>query len=244
MVVKVIRPHKNEQKEKESKKKDKKKRKVKVKKINRVGIDLGSGRTYATVYYSKGDRIKTYVNYLFKNPVYEMIREINFLQSKTVLTTSEINKIDKLKKKVIKESHKMVRDIIINVLSYKPDIITIENIDIDGMKYSNYNNNKIKDARKFNNFIDMCDFKYFEKYLNKKCKKRHIKLRKADSKFPSTKLCHYCGGWNYVTNEKQFNCTHCGKLIIRDENSAKLLSRYDVYEYEKYLYNKSKKYYK
>ena len=245
MIVKVIRLHKNEQNEEEPKKKGKKKRKVRIKKTNRVGIDLGSGKNYATVYFSRKNKIKTYKNFLFKRKIHRLVEEFEFLNAKKVLTTDEIQRANKIQNKIKKECHKMIKNIIIDIVVFNnPDIINIENINVEEMKRCNYNNSKIKNAKRFNNLIDMCDFKYFTKYITKMCKIHKIKLVIADNKFPSTKLCHHCGGWNYVTDEKEFNCIHCGKKIKRDENSAKVLSRYDVHEYEKYLDNKSKKYYK
>lgn len=245
MIVKVIRLHKNEQNEEEPKKKGKKKRKVRIKKTNRVGIDLGSGKNYATVYFSRKNKIKIYENFLYNEENRKIFNKMNKLKSKKILSTQEIFDIDDYEKILSDNCHKMINRIIKDIIKHEPDIITIENINVEAMKYSNLNNVNVKNSRLLNAFIDASEFEYFKKAIKEKCKKNHIRLQIADSKFPSTKICNVCGHWNNVKKEKIFICKHCGSFLKRDENSAIILSEYNLDEFENYYNNNSsKKYYK
>ena len=62
----------------------------------------------------------------------------------------------------------------------------------------------------------------FLRRINNKCEFLDIPLIKADSNYPSTKMCSCCGNTiaNTLTRDRMFICSECGYKEDRDLNAA------------------------
>ncbi|MCI2171067.1 RNA-guided endonuclease InsQ/TnpB family protein [Schleiferilactobacillus perolens] len=120
--------------------------------------------------------------------------------------------------KLAKINKETVRQAIARVVKLKPPHITVEKLNIKGMKA----NPKMAPS------LQKLGLSYFKTWLTWQCQKHGIELREVSTWYPSTKLCHQCGTYNRAQFHgtladlavRQFNCPHCGLSIDRDVNAA------------------------
>ena len=101
-----------------------------------------------------------------------------------------------------------------SIVKQYPSAIVIE--DIKSSKW------KIKGANRLNKAIDDASVMDFLRRINNKCEFLDIPLIKADSNYPSTKMCSCCGNTiaNTLTRDRMFICSACGYKEDRDLNAA------------------------
>ncbi len=94
----------------------------------------------------------------------------------------------------------------------KPAFITIERLNVQGMKKNRHLSKSISDQ----GFYD------FKRKLGNACRKMGIELREVAMFYPSSKLCSQCGikKVKLSLSDRVFSCEHCGQNIDRDHNAA------------------------
>ncbi|WP_245596884.1 RNA-guided endonuclease InsQ/TnpB family protein [Shimazuella kribbensis] len=94
----------------------------------------------------------------------------------------------------------------------KPAFITIEKLNVQGMKKNRHLAKSISDQ----GFYD------FKQKLGNACRKMGIERREVTMFYPSSKLCSHCGlkKVKLSLSERVFSCEHCGRSIDRDHNAA------------------------
>ncbi|WP_028776651.1 RNA-guided endonuclease InsQ/TnpB family protein [Shimazuella kribbensis] len=94
----------------------------------------------------------------------------------------------------------------------KPTFITIEKLNVQGMKKNRHLAKSISDQ----GFYD------FKQKLGNACRKMGIELREVALFYHSSKLCSHCGikKVKLSLSERVFSCEHCGRNIDRDHNAA------------------------
>ena len=62
----------------------------------------------------------------------------------------------------------------------------------------------------------------FREFLKYKLEEQGKHLIKVDKWYPSSKTCHYCGGYykDLQLGEEEWVCPHCGKHILRNQNAG------------------------
>ena len=65
-------------------------------------------------------------------------------------------------------------------------------------------------------------FGMFREFLKYKLEEQGKHLIKVDKWYPSSKTCHYCGGYykDLQLGEEEWVCPHCGKHILRNQNAG------------------------
>ena len=65
-------------------------------------------------------------------------------------------------------------------------------------------------------------FGMFREFLKYKLEEQGKHLIKVDKWYPSSKTCHYCGGYykDLQLGEEEWICPHCGKHILRNQNAG------------------------
>ena len=120
--------------------------------------------------------------------------------------------------KLAKINKETVRQAIAQIVQLKPPHITVEKLNIKGMKA----NPKLAPS------LQKLGLSYFKTWLTWQCQKHGIELREVSTWYPSTKLCSNCGTYNRTQFHgtmadlavRQFICPHCGLSIDRDVNAA------------------------
>ncbi|WP_051271627.1 RNA-guided endonuclease InsQ/TnpB family protein [Shimazuella kribbensis] len=98
------------------------------------------------------------------------------------------------------------------IAKIKPAFITIEKLNVQGMKKNRHLSKSISDQ----GFYD------FKQKLRNACRKMGIELREVAMYYPSSKLCSHCGikKVKLSLSERVFQCEHCRQSIDRDHNAA------------------------
>ena len=65
-------------------------------------------------------------------------------------------------------------------------------------------------------------FGMFREFLKYKLEEQGKHLINVDKWYPSSKTCHYCGGYykDLQLGEEEWICPHCGKHILRNQNAG------------------------
>ena len=65
-------------------------------------------------------------------------------------------------------------------------------------------------------------FGMFREFLKYKLEEQGKHLIKVDKWYPSSKTCHYCGGYykDLRLGEEEWPCPHCGRHILRNQNAG------------------------
>ncbi|CVI73129.1 Putative transposase DNA-binding domain protein [Clostridiales bacterium CHKCI001] len=103
----------------------------------------------------------------------------------------------------------------------KPSYIVIEDLNVKGMM-KNRHLSKVVASQKFYEFRTK---------LEAKCKESGIELRIVDRWYPSSKLCHKCGGIkkDLKLSDREYIC-ECGYRADRDFNASLNLRDAKTYE--------------
>jgi len=98
------------------------------------------------------------------------------------------------------------------VVKTKPQFITLEKLNIKGMKKN----------RHLAKAISGQGFYFFKVRLLEACKRFGIELREVGMFYPSSKLCSCCGHKKVQLSlsERTFHCESCGHKMDRDLNAA------------------------
>ena len=76
-------------------------------------------------------------------------------------------------------------------------------------------------------------FGMFREFLKYKLEEQGKHLIKVDKWYPSSKTCHYCGGYykDLQLGEEEWICPHCGKHILRNQNAGINIRREGVRQF-------------
>ena len=128
------------------------------------------------------------------------------------------NEVKRWYRKLRNISKNYIREVVDALVKQKPDYITVENLNVKGMKA----NSKLAPA------LQKLSLSGFKQWLIWECSKHGIEVREISRWQATTKICSDCGKYNY----KQFNgtmkdlavrifiCPYCGLSIDRDQNAA------------------------
>ena len=193
-----------------------------------LGIDLGiknlavvsDGRIYTNVNYGKE------VKKLEKRKRHLQRRLSKKLESNRQGTrfvhTSNSNKLQRkvalLNRKLTNVRSTYIDEVIKDILSARPKLIVIEDLNVRGMMKNRHLARSIANQK----------FAEFANKLCRKCEEAGIGLVKADRWFPSSKTCSGCGfrKQNLSLAKRTYVCEHCGLTIDRDLNAALNLANY------------------
>ena len=108
------------------------------------------------------------------------------------------------------------------VIQLRPNYITLEDLNIQGMLKNRHLSKAIKDSLLY----------YTKQKLLEKATKHNIEVREVDRFYPSSKTCHSCGfvKKDLALKERTYKCPSCGATINRDLNAA--LNLRDAKEYK------------
>ena len=173
-----------------------------------VGIDLGlktlvvasNGKEFETKkYYRKSQkRLKKLQKHLSRK-----VKGSNrFNKNRIKLTRTHEKVANQRKHNNHLISHELTRDF---------DFISIENLNIEGMKKN----------RKLSKSISDAGWSQLISFLDYKCKNRGKILQRIDRWFPSSKMCRFCGKINQdlSLSDREWQC-ECGHLHDRDLSAA------------------------
>ena len=104
----------------------------------------------------------------------------------------------------------------------KPQFITLENLNITGMMKNKHLSKAISNQR----------FYEFRTKLINKAKRLNIEIRLADTFYPSSKLCSYCGSIKHdlKLKDRMYKCNYCNLEIDRDYNASLNLMKCQNYK--------------
>lgn len=185
-----------------------------------IGIDLGI-KNFLTL--SNGT---VYENINLSERIKKLDKRLHKVKGK-YLRKLRINKelgissknLEKQKGKLQKIYHRLsnirldyTKQIVSDLVKAKPNYITIENLDVKGMRKNKYIFNHIKDMH----------FYKFKVLLLNKCKEFNIELRMVDRWYPSSQICSDCGfrQRKLKLSDRTFECTNCSLKIDRDLNAS------------------------
>ena len=188
-----------------------------------LGIDLGiknfavvsDGTVFSNINYSKE------VKKLEKRKRHLQRRLSKKLESNKC-HTSNSNKLQRkvalLNRKLTNVRSTYIDEVIKDILSARPKLIVIEDLNVRGMMKNRHLARSIANQK----------FAEFANKLCRKCEEAGIGLVKADRWFPSSKTCSGCGfrKQNLSLAERTYVCEHCGLTIDRDLNAALNLANY------------------
>lgn len=198
---------------------------------NGIGIDLGikefavlsTGKTYKNINKSK----------IVRNIEKRLKREQKRLskkyenKKKGVATLDrnihkKISKIQKIYYKLSCIRTDYINKIVNEVVKTKPQFITLENLNITGMMKNRHLSKAISNQR----------FYEFRTKLINKAKRLNIEIRLADTFYPSSKLCSYCGSIKHdlKLKDRMYKCNYCNLEIDRDYNASLNLMKCQNYK--------------
>ncbi|MBQ8692763.1 MAG: transposase, partial [Synergistaceae bacterium] len=192
-----------------------------------IGIDLGiksfavisDGRNYINI--NKTDRIRKLTRKL-KREQRKFSRKIKkFIKRKEGTAAKKINrsnldkqrlKVQRAYKKLADKRRDYINKTVHDIITARPEYITIEDLNISGMMKN----------RHLSREIAACEFWYFRELLERKCRAYGIELRIADRFYASSKACSHCGNIkkDLKLSERVYICDECGTVIDRDLNAA------------------------
>ena len=107
------------------------------------------------------------------------------------------------------------------IVEQKPKFITLESLNIKGMKKNKHLSKAISDSR----------FYYTKQQIINKAKKNNIEVREVDRFYPSSKTCSNCGNIkkDLKLKDRVYKCS-CGLEIDRDLNAALNLKKAKEYK--------------
>ena len=192
-----------------------------------IGIDLGvksfavisDGRNYPNI--NKTERTKKLIRRL-KREQRKFSRKIHRLKQRKEVAANKKCKHSNLDKQRLKvqraymkltnKRHDYINKTVHEIVSTRPEYITIEDLNVSGMLKN----------RHLSRAIASCEFWYFRALLERKCLEYGIQLRIADRFFASSKTCSRCGNVkrDLKLKDRVYECTECGLVIDRDYNAA------------------------
>ena len=121
-------------------------------------------------------------------------------------------KVQRAYMKLSNQRHDYINKTVHEIVSARPEYITIEDLNVSGMLKN----------RHLSNTIASCEFWYFRALLERKCLEYGIELRIADRFYASSKTCSRCGNVkkDLKLKDRVYECTECGLVIDRDYNAA------------------------
>ena len=198
---------------------------------NGIGIDLGikefavlsTGKTYKNINKSKivrniEKRLKREQKRLSKK--YENKKKGVATLNKNIY--KKISRIQKLYYKLSCIRTDYINKIVNEVVKTKPQFITIENLNITGMMKNRHLSKAISNQK----------FYEFRTKLINKAKRLNIEIRLADTFYPSSKLCSYCGSIKHdlTLKDRMYKCNYCNLEIDRDYNASLNLMKCQNYK--------------
>ncbi len=192
-----------------------------------IGIDLGvksfavisDGRDYPNI--NKTERTRKLIRRL-KREQRKFSRKIHKLKQRKEVAASKKCKHSNLDKQRLKvqraylkltnKRHDYINKTVHEIVSKRPEYITIEDLNVSGMLKN----------RHLSRAIASCEFWYFGALLERKCLEYGIELRIADRFYASSKTCSRCGHIkkDLKLKDRVYECTECGLVIDRDYNAA------------------------
>ena len=192
-----------------------------------IGIDLGvksfavisDGRTYPNI--NKTKRARKLIRRL-KREQRKFSRKIHKLKQRKEETASKKCKRSNLDKQRLKvqraymklsnKRHDYINKTVHEIVSTRPEYITIEDLNVSGMMKN----------RHLSRAIAECEFYYFRALLERKCREYGIQLRIANRFYASSKTCSRCGHIkrDLKLEDRVYECAECGLVIDRDYNAA------------------------
>uniref|UniRef100_UPI00298C2E7C RNA-guided endonuclease InsQ/TnpB family protein n=1 Tax=Sporosarcina sp. YIM B06819 TaxID=3081769 RepID=UPI00298C2E7C len=105
-----------------------------------------------------------------------------------------------------------IRYVVSVLVKTKPTYLTIEDLNLKGMKKNRY----------LSRAIAKQNFSAFREMLTDKCLEKGIELRLVDRWYPSSKLCSTCGvkKTTLSLSERTFSCDNCDTVLDRDFNAS------------------------
>ena len=196
-----------------------------------IGIDLGiknfailsDGRKYFNV--NKTDRIKKLTRRLkreqhkFSRKIKKFIKRREETAAKNINRSNLAKNLDKQRLKVQRAYKKLadkrcdyINKTVHEIVTARPEYITIEDLNISGMMKNRHLSREIAE----------CEFWHFRELLERKCRAYGIELRIADRFYASSKICSHCGNVkkDLKLSERVYICDECGTVIDRDLNAA------------------------
>lgn len=124
----------------------------------------------------------------------------------------QLVKIQKLHARLANIRKEYVRFVVNQLVKTKPTYITIEDLNVKGMKKN----------RHLSKAVSQQNFRLFREWLTTKCTQHGIELRVVNRFYPSSKLCSCCGTKKVQLSlsERTFTCDACGAEIDRDFNAS------------------------
>ena len=158
----------------------------------------------------------------FRDSYYESLScdmKTKYPESKDV-KSQNLLKLESKRRKLYRKHYDIRKNIrcqaINSIVKQYPSAIVIEDIINPTEKW------KIKGANKYNKRIADSSIGALFNQIKQKCEFLDIPLIKADSNYPSTKMCSCCGNTiaNTLTRDRMFICSACGYKEDRDLNAA------------------------
>lgn len=134
----------------------------------------------------------------------------------------QVVKVQKLHQRLTNIREDYNNKVISEVVKTKPQYITIEDLNVNGM----VKNKHLARA------IAQQNFSSFRTKLQYKCYVNGIELRIVDRFYPSSKMCSECGtiNKNLKLSDRTYICTECGCIIDRDKNASINLANAKTYK--------------
>ena len=110
------------------------------------------------------------------------------------------------------------------LVSLSPDIVVMEDLNVQGMMKNRYNSRAIG---------EQCFFEFIRQ-MRYKCEENGIEFFQVDRFYPSSKTCSCCGAIkkDLQQGDRIYICKECGIVIDRDYNAAINLMKYKVHNQE------------
>ena len=192
-----------------------------------IGIDLGvksfavisDGRTYPNI--NKTERARKLIRRL-KREQRKFSRKIHKIKQRKEEAASKKCKRSNLDKQRLKvqraymklsnKRHDYINKTVHEIVSTRPEYITIEDLNVSGMMKN----------RHLSRAIAECEFYYFRALLERKCREYGIQLQIANRFYASSKTCSRCGHIkrDLKLEDRVYECAECGLVIDRDYNAA------------------------
>ena len=192
-----------------------------------IGIDLGvktfavisDGKNYPNI--NKSEHARNLTRRL-KREQRKFSRKIHKLKQRKEETANKKCKRSNLDKqrlkvqrayvKLVNKRHDYINKTVHEIVSARPEAITIEDLNVSGMMKNRHLSRAIAES----------EFYYFRTLLERKCREYGIELRIADRFYTSSKTCSRCGHIkkDLKLKDRVYECAECGLVIDRDYNAA------------------------
>lgn len=177
-----------------------------------IGIDMG---IKSFLFTSEGEEVANITKSIALQKLEKSLKRQSRSLSRKVKGSAswfkQKTKVQRLHRRIRNIKSDMKRKLILQIIRLRPIFITIERLNLNGMKKN----------RRLSNALQQIGIGYFIEFLQSKCKEHGIELRQVDRFFPSSQLCSHCGSRKAMPlHVRTYTCDSCNTSVDRDLNAA------------------------